>query len=255
MHAPAILPSRRIIAPSRGLIIPDRRPIARPHRHRRECPLYRREVLAMAAGDRMLDASGNVILDASGNVQLSDGSGDSCCCTTPGNPCHYCSGTTPSQWTLTVSGVNPCGSCTGLRNNVLALTVNGTFTLTQLAGSTPDTGPPCEWFTVAGVGSINYDNYNADGCAGGIASNNTYALSWILTCNGTLGETPGDFKLRCSFSSFSNSVFHSVGTSGSCGASISFSNIAACGTNFTDPENLGTYIAFGTGGGATITPA
>ena len=69
----------------------------------------------MAQGDVHIDGDGKITLDATGKVRLVDVGSDcpDCCdgCTASGTSCTHCDDTTPSQYTVTFSGVSMCDTC------------------------------------------------------------------------------------------------------------------------------------------------
>lgn len=120
-----------IAIPHTGLWMPRRRPW--------RAPWWKRLPALFAAGDRMLDSSGNKILDASGNALLDDGAGNGCCCGCDGTACTYCSGGTPSSYTLTFSGitVSPDNTCYTATSEALKTLPYNDTTFSQCMGVNP----------------------------------------------------------------------------------------------------------------------
>lgn len=138
----------------RPLIAPATRPLWTPpprRRHQPWCPQYRRDVLNMASGSRLLDASGRRILGATGAVQLSNGTGDDCCCG-GGDPCSttYCS--SPGDITVTFEDIelntgacvhmSSIGGTTTWGKLIDGAAINGTFVVPRIANFS---GTECQW--------------------------------------------------------------------------------------------------------------
>ena len=147
------------------------------------CPVHRRPVVNMAAGDELLDASGNVILDASGNVVLSDGAGDGCCC---GQTCFSCS--ISNTIIAAASGISVCSGC--LDGRKLHGSPNTTWNVPYQATVF---GTCCRYYShfpgvipSSSFNGMTFDNYGAGDCTGSVVSTD-HAVSYFDFQIGAVG--------------------------------------------------------------------
>jgi len=190
----------------------------------------------MAQGDVFIDGDGKIGIDATGKIRLVDASSDcpTCCgCTASGTSCTHCDDTTPSQYTVTFSGVTICTGCvqdqnTGSYINLSyngGFNLNGTFTLTQ--------NTSCVWESTR-VNALTMEAFSDSGCTtstqGPTTSDLTIRLSrgataWDLTVSTDgFGIGPEGEAASGAFADFSVAADTDGGGNQLCATVPSFTN-------------------------------
>lgn len=214
-----------------GLWIPRPRRFApiMPQRRSARLPWWKRlNPLYALSGEHGLDASGNLMLNTSGEVAVDCGA----------KVCNNCPDSTPSQYTVTFTGVTICAcSLVGPSGPYIAVTgtIDGTYTLTQ------DSLIACIWW--CNYSGLTYTERGSAGCTGttGRTSTTTYI---------ELSRYSGTFRLSAMgvfpSPSYPRIYIQNPITASTCIGSFSSSNYyTVCEVS---PDYAQAY-----GGGATIT--
>ena len=98
-----------------------------------------------------------------------------CCCN-----CAHCSGPTPAQYSVTISGNLPCNYCYPANDGgILSIKPTSGFNGTAILTQTP--GDPCLWTgpIYGDATNLRYDYWNSSSCPGSPAGNNAAASGII----------------------------------------------------------------------------